>query len=235
VIAAAAAAGALWAVPPAFLKGRYGAHEVISTIMMNRIADGVVGFLVAWRFAISGTVRTPDVVPGARIPRLDSVIESFRGSAASFAIVLAVALAGVAAFVHRGTQFGREIALIGMNARAMRAEKVDVRRRLEQALVLSGAIAGIASVATVQGYKGYFEEGLGSGAGFGGLAVALLGRGNALGLVLAALLFGTLQQGGLALNAHVPKELMDVLSGVVICVVALADTRLREAFVRRPA
>ena len=77
----------------------------------------------------------------------------------------------------------------------------------------SGAIAGAASLGTVLGYKGYFENGLGAGAGFGGLAVALLGRGNALGLLLAALLFGTLQQGGLALNAFVPKELMDVLQG----------------------
>jgi simple sugar transport system permease protein len=117
----------------------------------------------------------------------------------------------------------------------MRAEKVNVRGRVEQALVFSGAIAGAASAATVLGYKGYFEEGLGAGAGFGGLAVALLGRGNAVGLVLAALLFGTLRQGGLALNAHVPKELMDVLSGVVICVVAIADTQLRDALVRRPA
>jgi simple sugar transport system permease protein len=235
VVAAAAAAGALWAVPPALLKGRFGAHEVISTIMMNRIADGVVGFLVASGLAITGTVRTPDVVSGARVPRLDVLVGAFRGSAASFAIVLAAALTGVVALMHGRTRFGREIALIGMNARAMRAEKVDVKKRLEQALVISGAIAGAASVATVLGYKGYFEEGLGSGAGFGGLAVALLGRGNAVGLVLAALLFGTLQQGGLVLNAHVPKELMDVLSGVVICAVALADTQLRAAFVRRPA
>ena len=72
-------------------------------------------------------------------------------------------------------------------------------------------------------YKGYFEEGLGAGAGFGGLAVAILGRGSAVGLIFAALLFGTLQQGGLAVNAFVPKELMDVLTGVVVCAVALAD------------
>ncbi|MDF2697360.1 MAG: Nucleoside transporter, permease protein 1, partial [Labilithrix sp.] len=121
---------------------------------------------------------------------------------------------------------------------AMEAEKVPVRRRLAQALVASGALAGAASLGTVLGYKGYFEEGLGAGAGFGGVAVAMLGRGSFGGLVLASLLFGTLQQGGLALNAHVPKELMDVLQGVVICVVALADARLRAAVVSavaRPA
>jgi simple sugar transport system permease protein len=117
----------------------------------------------------------------------------------------------------------------------MEAEKVPVRARLEQALVVSGAIAGAASLGTVLGYKGYFEEGLGAGAGFGGLAVAILGRGSAVGLVFAALLFGTLQQGGLAVNAFVPKELMDVLTGIVVCAVALADEAVARGALRAPA
>jgi len=226
VLAAAMAAGAMWATVPALLKGRFGAHEVISTIMMNRIADGAIGLAIASGFGLTGTVRTADVVAGARMPRLEAVFSMFRGSAASFALVAAVVAAVLAELAHQRTRFGRELGLIGMNPRAMEAEKVPVRRRLEQALVVSGAIAGAASLGTVLGYKGYFEEGLGAGAGFGGVAVALLGRGNALGLIGAALLFGTLQQGGLALNAHVPKELMDVLQGVVICAVALSDARL---------
>lgn len=228
-IAAAMIAGAAWAAVPALLKGRFGAHEVISTIMMNRVADGVVGLLVASGLALTGTVRTADVVAGARVPRLEVLVPAFRGSAASFAIVFALVATALIMLAHRRTRVGREIGLIGMNARAMSAEKVPVRRRLEQALIASGALAGAASLGTVLGYKGYFEEGLGAGAGFGGVAVALLGRGRLGGLVLAALLFGTLQQGGLALNAHVPKELMEVLQGVVICAVALADARLRGA------
>lgn len=225
---AAIAAGAAWAAVPALLKGRLGAHEVISTIMMNRIAEGVIGLLLASGLALAGTVRTADVVPGARMPRLDALFPAFGGSAASFAVVFAVLATALVMSAHRRSRFGREIGLIGLGARAMEAEKVMVKRRIEQALVLSGAVAGAASLGTVLGYKGYFEEGLGAGAGFGGVAVALLGRGRFEGLILAALLFGTLQQGGLALNAHVPKELMDVLQGVVICAVALADARLRE-------
>jgi simple sugar transport system permease protein len=225
-LAAAMLAGAAWAAVPAILKGRFGAHEVISTIMMNRIADATVGFALAAGLASTG-VRTADVVRGARVPRLDAVVKSFHGSAASFALVFALVFAFVATEAYKRTRFGRELGLIGLNPRAMEAEKVPVRRRLEQALIVSGAIAGAASLGTVLGYKGYFEEGLGAGAGFGGLAVALLGRGSAMGLVSAALLFGTLQQGGLVLNAHVPKELMDVLSGVVICAVALGDARGR--------
>ena len=96
------------------------------------------------------------------------------------------------------------------------------------ALVLSGAIAGLAALAPVLGYKGYFESGLGAGAGFGGIAVALLGRGHPVGLVLAALLFGTLEQGGLVINARVPMEIMTVLQGVVIVAVALADARVAD-------
>lgn len=229
VLACAMGAGAAWALVPALLKGRFGAHEVISTIMMNRIADGVVGLAIASGLGLTGTVRTANVVPGARMPKLEALSPAFRGSAASFAIFVAVSFAIVVVIGHERTRFGRELGLIGKNARAMQAEKVPVRRRFEQALLVSGALAGAASLATVNGYKGYFEEGLGAGAGFGGLAVALLGRGNAAGLVFAALLFGTLQQGGLALNAHVPKELMDVLQGVVICAVALSDVRIRRA------
>ena len=236
VILAAMAAGAAWAYPPAILKGRFGAHEVISTIMMNRIADGAIGLaLASGGFALAGTVRTADVVPGARLPRFDAFWSAFRGSAASVAAFLAVGATALVLFAHHRTRFGRELGLIGLGESAMRAEKVPVERRLEQSLILSGAVAGLASLGTVLGYKGYFEQGLGAGAGFGGLAVALLGRGSAWGLVLAALLFGTLQQGGLALNAHVPKELMDVLQGVVICAVALADTKLRAALLTRPA
>ncbi len=95
--------------------------------------------------------------------------------------------------------------------------------------MLSGAVAGLASVAPVLGYKGYFESGLGAGAGFGGIAVALLGRGHPVGLVLAALLFGTLEQGGLVINGTVPMEITTVLQGVVIVAVALADAHVRRA------
>lgn len=228
-LAFAMAAGALWAFVPAILRSRFGAHEVISTIMMNRVADAVIGLALGAGLALTGTVRTADVVPGARLPRLEVIASGFRGSAASFALVLGVVAVVVVVASYRRGRFGRELGLVGLNARAMEAESVPVSARLTQALVLSGALAGAATLGTVLGYKGYFEEGLGAGAGFTGLAVALLGRGSSVGIVLAALLFGTLQQGGLALNAFVPKELMDVLQGVVICAIALVDARVRAA------
>jgi simple sugar transport system permease protein len=204
---------------------------VISTIMMNRVADALIGFALTHGLALAGTVRTADIAPSARLPKLDAFVSAFRGSAASLAILIAVAAAIAIALWLARTRTGREIVLVGLGPDACAAERIPVRTRLAQALVFSGGVAGLASVATVLGYKGYFESGLGAGAGFGGLAVALLGRGHPLGLLLAALLFGTLAQGGLAINGRVPMEVMDVLQGVVIASVALADARVRRMIV----
>jgi general nucleoside transport system permease protein len=234
VVAAGALAGAAWAVVPAVLRARFGANEVISTIMMNRVADAGIGLALATGLAVPGTVRTPDVAPGARLERLDALgLPSLHGSAVSVALPLALGVAVLVAAWQTRSRVGREITLVGLSASACSAERIPVARRLGAAMVLSGALAGLGALAPVLGYKGYFESGLGVGAGFGGIAVALLGRGHPVGLLLAALLFGTLEQGGLAINARVPMEITTILQGVVIVAVALADARVREALLGR--
>jgi simple sugar transport system permease protein len=227
LVAVAALAGAAWAFVPALLRARFGAHEVVSTLLMNRVADVVVTDLLARGLALPGTMRLPDVVPGARLPRLSVIpgLSALAGTAVSVALPLAIAVAFAGSYLARRWRLAREIGLVGKNAEACRAEGIPVGWRRGQALVLSGALAGLAATSTVLGYKGYFEQGLGAGVGFGGLAVALLGRGQPLGMVLAALLFATLDQGGLAVNARVPMDLATVLEAVVIVVVA-ADTRV---------
>jgi simple sugar transport system permease protein len=143
---------------------------------------------------------------------------------------VALVVAALASVWLARSRIGRETVLVGLSPRACAAERIPVARRVGGALLLSGAVAGLAALAPVLGYKGYYESGMGAGAGFGGIAVALLGRGNPVGLFLAALLFGTLEQGGLVINARVPMEVTTVLQGVVIVAVALADARVR-AFV----
>jgi ABC-type uncharacterized transport system permease subunit len=233
MIAVAALTGAAWALVPALLRARFGAHEVISTIMMNRIADSAVGLGLARGLAVAGTVRTPDVIPGARLPRLEALgLPSLHGSAVSLALPLALVVAVLVAAWLARSRVGRETVLVGLSPSACAAERIPVARRIGGALVLSGAIAGLAALAPVLGNKGYYESGMGAGAGFGGIAVALLGRGNPAGLVLAALLFGTLEQGGLVINARVPMEVTTVLQGVVIVAVALTDARIRGDLLR---
>jgi simple sugar transport system permease protein len=215
-----AGVGALVALPPAVMRARLGVHEIITGIMMNRVVD----VLVPWALTVvvgSSSLRTADIAPAAAMMRLDRLLPSLAGSAASAAFPLAVAVVYAAHALLARTRAGREMRFIGLNAAACRAEGVAVPRRLLQAMLLSGALAGLGMTSTVLGYKGYYELGLGAGAGFSGIAVAMLGRGSPTGLVLAALLFGTLEQAGLAINAHVPKEAMNVLEAVVIVLVAI--------------
>ena len=95
-------------------------------------------------------------------------------------------------------------------------------------LVLSGALAGIGGLNFVLGYKHYYEEAFASGTGFLGIAVAIVGRNHPLGVVLAALVFATISQGGLAVNAVVPKQMVDVLQAVVIIAVAASVPEVRR-------
>lgn len=223
VLLVAALFGGGWAAIAAGMRNRFGAHEVITTIMLNRIAEALVAVIVTTWLALPGSVRTADIIPSARIPRLESIFGSFGGSASSLACVFAVAvLFGVYGWLKK-TRSGRQTVWIGQNERACAAEGINVPRRRLFAFALSGAIAAFVVSGTVLGYKGYYEIGLGAGVGFGGIAVAFLGRGNPIGLLLAALLFGTLEQAGLAINATIPKEAMGILEAVVILAVALSD------------
>ncbi len=223
VLLAAAAGGGTWAAIAGAMRTRFGAHEVITTIMLNRIADAIVATLVATVLAMPGTVRTADVAANTKIPRLEAMLPVFAGSAANFSLVFALCVLAFVSMWLRKTRSGRETRWVGYNESACLAEGIPVEKRRIVAMALSGAIGALAVSGTVFGYKGYFEMGLGAGAGFGGIAVAFLGRGHPVGMVLAALLFGTLSQAGLAINATIPKEAMGILEAVVIVAVALSD------------
>ncbi len=217
----AIAVGGGYAAIAGWMRARLGVHEIISGIMLNRCADVILPWvLVAGLGATS--LRTADVIAGAKLPRLDQWIPQLKGSAASLAFPLAVITTFIVYRWLARSRAGREMRWVGQGAGACRARGINVSWRRIQAMVLSGALAGAATAGTVLGYKGYFELGLGMGAGFSGIAVAMLGRGGPVGLVIAALLFGTLAQAGFAINATVPKEAMGVLEAVVIILVAVA-------------
>lgn len=225
----AAAAGALVALPPALMRARLGVHEIISGIMMNRIVDVLLPWVLG-AVLVSTTLRTPDIIAGAALPRL----ERTHGSAVSVAFPLAVATVFAVHWALRRSRAGREMRWVGLGAEACRAEGIDVPRRILGAMLLSGAVAALAMSGTVLGYKGYYELGLGAGTGFSGIVVAMLGRGNPLGIVLAAVLLGTLEQAGFAINARVPKEAMDVVEAVAIVLVAIAYRQTGAARRRAP-
>lgn len=230
-LAGIAAGGLVGAIPGA-LKARFGAHEVIGTIMLNFVVLAFVQWLVLpGRLGLPETQNTAAVVDAARIPRLSAWIPALHGSSASFAIVaVLLAALGVYLFFARA-RLGWELTVLGLSPSAAEAGGIATGRATVLAMALSGAVAGLAGLGTVLGFRGYFEVGFSTGVGFMGIAVAMLGRAHPAGVLVAAVLFGTLSQGALAIHAIVPKELIDVLQAVVVLAVvgASSDVVTRRA------
>ena len=226
LVAAGFGGGVVGAIP-GVLKAKFGAHEVIVTIMLNFIVLALLNYLVSAKFHVPDTLHTPELASGA-LPRLSDFLEPFHGSAANLTIVLAIATAIAVGWYLFRTRRGFELRAVGMQPAAAEYAGVNVAGVTWRALAASGAIAGLGGLNYVLGYKHYYEEGFATGAGFLGIAVALVGRGHPIGIGVAALLFATLSQGGLAVNALVPKQMVDVLQAVVILAVATSVPEVRR-------
>jgi len=234
MIAAALGGGFVGAVP-GILKVRFGAHEVILTIMLNFIVLALLNWFIANHLHVPETLHTPEIRAGA-VARLDQFIPAFHGSAANFTIVAAVLAALAVWFWLFRSRRGYELRAVGLQPDAAEYGGVSVGGVWFRALTISGAIAGLGGINYVLGYKHYYEDGFAGGSGFLGIAVALVGRNHPVGVLLAALFFATLSQGGLAIHAFVPKQMVEVLQGVVILAVAMSVPEVRRALrqARRP-
>ena len=226
LLAAALGGGVVGAVP-GVLKARFGAHEVIVTIMLNFIVLALLNYLTSAKLHVPDTLHTREIWSGF-LPRISDFAGAFQGSAANMTIVLALVTAVAFGWFLFRTRRGFELRAVGLQPHAAEFAGVNVAGVTWRALALSGAIAGIGGLNYVLGYKHYYEEGFATGAGFLGIAVALVGRSHPVGIVLAALLFATLSQGGLAVNALVPKQMVDVLQAVVILAVATSVPEVRR-------
>ncbi len=226
LLAAMVVGAGVGAVPGA-LRAKFGASEVIVTIMLNFIVLALLNWIVSSKLHVPETLHTPSIVAGM-VPRLSGTFAAFRGSAANFTIVFAVLAAVVSWWYLFRTRSGYELRAVGLQPDAAEYGGVRVPRVLMVTMCLSGALAGLGGMNFVLGYKGYYEEGFAGGAGFLGIAVALVGRNHPFGILGAALLFATLSQGGLAVNAIVPKQLTDILTAVVILAVATAVPEVQK-------
>lgn len=226
LLAAMLVGAGVGAVPGA-LRAKFGASEVIVTIMLNFIVLAFLNWIVSAKLHVPETLHTPPIMAGM-MPRFADSFAAFRGSAANFTIVFAV-LAAVASWWYLfRTRSGYAVRAVGLQPDAAEYGGVRVPRVLLVTMCLSGALAGLGGMNFVLGYKGYYEEGFAGGAGFLGIAVALVGRNHPFGILGAALLFATLSQGGLAVNAVVPKQLTDILTAVVILAVATAVPEVQK-------
>ena len=230
IAAAAAGGGAVGAIPGA-LKARFGASEVIVTIMLNFIVLALLNWIIAAHLHVPETLHTPDMPVGA-VTRLADLLPAFHGSAANAILLLALAAAAVAWWYLFRTRRGYELRAVGLQPDAAEYAGVNVGGVWLRALALSGAVAGLGGLNYVLCYKHYYEEGFAAGSGFLGIAVALVGRNHPVGVLLAALLFATLSQGGLAVNALVPKQMVEVLQAVVILAMVTAVPEVRRVLAR---
>jgi general nucleoside transport system permease protein len=198
------------------------------TIMLNFVVLALLNYIVAAHLHVPETLHMPEI-HGGGLARLDSFMPAFHGSAANLTIVVALIAAALTWLYLFRSRRGYELRAVGLQPDAAEYGGVSVGGTWMRAMIFSGAIAGLGGINYVLGYKHYYEEGFAGGTGFLGIAVALVGRNHPVGVVLAALFFATLSQGGLAIHAFVPKQMVDVLQGVVILAVAMSVPEVRAA------
>ena len=221
VLLGGAIAGGAWGAIPGFLRAKLGANEVISTLMLNFVATLLTTYLVTGPLAQTGggSQETGTLPKAAQIP------DMLADSRLTYAFVIALVLAAVLWWVLKRTVFGYELRAAGEAPEAAKRAGIDLGRTAFVAMALSGAIAGLGGATIVAGVLHRFNTGLSPGYGFIAIAVALVGNLDPLWIVVAALGFGMLQSGGIAMQAEagVPREVVSLVTGLVI--IALAGRR----------
>ncbi|MDQ2094678.1 ABC transporter permease [Rhodalgimonas zhirmunskyi] len=228
--------GALWALVPAWLQAKRGSHIVITTIMFNYIAYSVLGYLLVNVLRPVGSMdpATPKFPETTHLPSFRDMFSTadtilFRGAPANVSFFLAlIACVFVWLLIWR-TRLGYEIRAFGHSETGANYAGISGVKITVIAMLISGALAGLMAVNTTQGEAERLILNSTEGAGFIGIAVALMGRNHPLGVFIAALLFGFLYQGGaeLALWTTIPRELIVVIQALVILFTGALDNMVR--------
>lgn len=213
--AAAAAgfvAGGLWGFVPGFLKAVSGAHEVVSTIMMNYIAVQLLAALV------SGPLKVPKSPSPVTYDVGNAAFPVLIGRNGHLGILLALLAAIFVWWLLYRTTWGFEVRAVGANPDASRYAGMRPRLIIIATMTFSGALAGLAGTSVLLGVTHSMTSSFGTTVGFDSIAVALLARSHPLVTILAALLFGAMRAGAglMQIRAQIPVELVDVLQAVIL-------------------
>ncbi|ODA91046.1 ABC transporter permease [Leifsonia xyli subsp. xyli] len=233
-VAAGLVGAALWAAVAGVLKAYTGAHEVIVTIMLNYIALNLLNYLLTTSFLSApgaNDPRTPETLPTAVFPKLF-------GSGYSLDIgILFVILATVAVWwLLERSSLGFRFRAVGENPNAARVAGMSVKSVYLWAMVISGALVGLAGATQVLGQiTTGFGSDIDAGIGFSAITVALLGRSRPFGVLIAGVLIGAFQAGGFAMQAadNVPVEVIAIIQSVTV--LFIAEPPLVRAIFRLPA
>ncbi len=218
--------GAFWAAIPGFLKAQTGAHEVITTIMLNYVAYRLADFMLQ----VGGPMArpgfrpvSPEIQPSAYLPQFFPDNPSINVNTGFF---LALAAAAFVYWLLFKTTIGFEIRTVGASPRAARTAGMSVTKNFVLAMALSGGLAGLAAVHDILGVIHFMPNAFFSGYGFDSIALALLGRSHPIGVVLASLLFGFLKAGAQRMQAPpalVPIDIISIVQALIIIFIAAPE------------
>lgn len=232
----AAIFGAAWACVPAVLQARRGSHIVITTIMFNFIAAALLNYMLVNLLRPKGAMdpATAKFPAATNLPTLHDMLAPIglnfsKAAPANVTLVIALlACLAVWLLIWR-TRLGYEIRAFGHSETAARYAGISPTRITVVAMLISGGLAGLMALNTTMGEAERLVLNSVEGAGFIGIAVALMGRSHPLGVLMAAVLFGFLYQGGaeLALWTNIPRELIVVIQALVILFTGALDNMVR--------
>lgn len=222
-------AGGVWALVPGLLKARLRVDDVVTTLLLNYVMLYLVSAIVdgPWRDPVSQWPQSPDIAEAAQLPIL------FERSRLHLGVPLALAAAIAMWLVLSRTPFGYEVRAVGASPRAAEFGGIRTARVTARVAFLSGGLAGLAGAGELAGIQFHLMEGLSPGYGYSGVVVAMLGGLHPLGVVLAALFFGIVQNGAQTMShaTQVPTYLVEVVQGVtlltMLAALLLNDYRLR--------
>lgn len=236
-----AAFGGLWALLPAYLQAKRGSHIVITTIMFNFIAAAFLNYLLVSVLRPQGsmdpaTARFPEA---AQLPTLHDVLAPFgisfsKAAPANISLLVAMLACVLVWVLIWRTRLGYEIRAFGHSDSAARYAGINPVKITLIVMLISGGLAGLMATNNVMGEAERLMLNATEGAGFIGIAVALMGRSHPLGVFLAAILFGFLYQGGaeLALWTKIPRELIVVIQALVILFTGALNNMVRAPLER---
>jgi simple sugar transport system permease protein len=224
-IIAGALGGAIFGAIPGVLKARTGAHEVITTIMLNNMA----AFFILWLLKTNLFQREDRTDPisklvstEGRLPRLFGFMDGRSDLVAHIGFIVAIAAVVVYWWFLKKTTTGFEFRAYGLNADAATYAGMHVKRLTVLSMMFAGGFAGLAGAAEVLGTYGYASANFAGNIGFDAIAIALLGQSSPMGTLFAAILFGALQAGGrqMQTNSDVPIDLIVVLRALIVMFIA---------------
>ena len=229
-ILAAMIVGAAWAGIAAWLKVSRGVSEVISTIMLNFIAIGVISYIIV-RTGIgtetSLNVRGTKLIPESGMLRGIAFLDPGTSVYGFFFISIFIAIGYW--FLLNRTRFGFDLRATGKSATAARTSGVESKRMAIVTMLLSGAVAGLVGLPYLLGETGSYNLNFPTDWGFTGIAIALLGRNNPLGIALGALLWAFLDiSSGQLILEGVPREITTIMQGLIVIVVVMSYEIVRR-------